>query len=124
MNAESNVTSGTVHVFNIDVWARHGALKIARAQISNPTATRGNCDRMELIAVNAEAVPAVAAEVDITNKPGTTRKRSCRSATEKPKKSRKKSKSNKENNDVLPEAEGGSLNKRSKSTRCLKKSEK
>lgn len=79
---------------------------------------------MELIAVNAEVVPAVAAEVDITSKAGTKRKRSCRSATEKPKKSRKKSKSNKENNDVLPEAESESLKKRSKSTRCLKKAEK
>ena len=87
MYAESNVTSGRVHMLNNDVSVRCIALKIAHTQISNPTATPHQCDRMcmELIVVDAEAVPAVAAELDITSKPGTKRKRSCHSATERTK---------------------------------------
>ena len=70
--------------------------------------------------VDAEAVPAVAAELDITSKPGTKRKRGCRSATEKPKKPRKNSKSNKENNDPLPETEDSNQKKKSKHIKkCL-----
>ena len=79
---------------------------------------------MELIVVNAEDVPAVAAELDITSKPGTKRKRSCRSATKKPKKPRNSSNSNKENHDALSEKDDGLMKKKSKSTRCLKKAEK
>ena len=69
--------------------------------------------------VDAKAIPAVAAELDITKKP--KRKRSYRSATEK---TRNNYKSNKENNDPLPETEDSNQKKKSKSTRCLKKAEK
>ena len=72
---------------------------------------------------SVEAVPAVAAEIDIPSKPGVKRKRSCRSATKRSKKPRKKSKftagTNKENSEVQPESK-----KKSKSNRCLKKAEK
>ena len=80
------MTSDRVHVLNNDVLARHVTLIFACTKIPN----RAPRDRMELITESAEAVPAVAAEIDIPSKPGVKRKRSCRSATEKSKKPKKK----------------------------------
>ena len=74
--------------------------------------------------VSTEAVPAVAAKLDITNKPGTKRKRICHSATDKPKKPRKIPNPTGKENRTLPERKDDSLKKKSKSARCLKEAEK
>ena len=79
MYAESNVTSGRVHVLNNDIRIRRIALKIVRAH-------KFRIQPQRRISAIAPRTHGVAAELDITSKPGTKRKRSCRSATEKPKK--------------------------------------